>query len=120
MIDFTKPVQTRDGDSVEIIKTDGRHPFQIVGYLKGYNWPVAWSVDGSYRGDGRTSRKDLINVPEPVELWVNVYPQEENRAMPCSRSHNSRLGADEFAGNSRIALLRIWRDGTGWHVEEVK
>lgn len=78
-IDFTKPVQTRDGRKVRILCTDADctylgQPQPIIGVV-GTHAPTSWSADGVY-ADGTYSNNDLINVPAPkkkVTVEVRLY-----------------------------------------------
>ena len=74
MIDWTKPVQTRDGRPVRILCTDGPSPTH----------PVVAIIDNCYVNTlplhGCVSTQvheetaaDLVNVPEETVRWVNVY-----------------------------------------------
>ena len=71
MIDFSKPVQTRDGRKVEIITTNGRGLWTVVGYVGNE------AITRHWRGDGAsfTERQnfDLINVPEPRMVYLRAY-----------------------------------------------
>lgn len=70
-IDFTKPIQTRDGRKVRILCTDAEctnqdEPQPIVGLVAGeFSGPKAWCANGSYFGDRSLSECDLVNVPQP-------------------------------------------------------
>lgn len=61
-IDFTKPVQTRDGRKVTIYRTDAPGVYRVHGHIEGNIFPTAWTQEGH---DSGTSDRDLINVPEP-------------------------------------------------------
>ena len=75
MIDFTKPVRTKSGRAVRILATD----------RKCEDRPILALVDNgdeeiimSYTKEGKYySREDhgwdLENVPEVVEVWINLY-----------------------------------------------
>ena len=108
MIDWTKPLQTRDGK-----------PARLLGLLKGR--PILSHIvavpdetdesreclcircnDGS-ASLGCTSPHDIINVPPPRKFvrWVNL---NESGQCVC---HESRKLADEKAGPFRIGCRRI-------------
>lgn len=73
MIDFNKPVQTRDGRKVRILCTDGqdgRRP--VVGFVEGSVQPATWPMNGIYASLCGESGTDLINVPERVERILIV------------------------------------------------
>lgn len=71
-IDWSKPVQTRDGRPVEIITAKGRGDRPIVGYIAESLILSSWLSGGVRYHDGQNG-EDLINVPEERELWVRVY-----------------------------------------------
>jgi hypothetical protein len=81
-LDFTKPVQTRDGRKVRILCVDGitevdGKKYPIVGFFEdgGSLFPQVWGIDGTYRYEN-SDRDDLINVPPPkkkVQVEVRLY-----------------------------------------------
>lgn len=91
MLDRTKPVQTRDGRRVEVLKWDVEGlfinnskfniPYTIVGIVYGLekNEVYKWRSDGAWLSYLNTtaSLEDLINTPPQPETrggWMNVYP----------------------------------------------
>ena len=98
MIDFTKPVQTRDGRKVRVLCTDGPRPYSICGYIGSNVSPSTWRVDGSLVSCRGPDKADLINVPETRVGWVNMYPKYP---------HTTRAAADDSADPTRIACVRV-------------
>jgi len=76
-IDWTKPVQTRDGRKVRVLCTDGPDLwYSVIGMVDGRLCPETWTIDGVHFANGVTSNLDIINTPDPpvtVTGWVNVY-----------------------------------------------
>lgn len=75
MIDYTKPVETKDGHEVEVYSTDngGDYPVHIK-YKNddGFWYPDSRTLDGkAYKSSN--DLKDLIQKKEKKTLWVNVY-----------------------------------------------
>lgn len=109
-IDFNKPVQTRDGRKVRILATDavgGQPVIALVMDNQSLEVVSRYSKDGSYLVSKPTGA-DLINVPERVERWVNVYGPSAGVGI----LNESRAGADEDAGSQRSAVIRItYEDG---------
>jgi hypothetical protein len=103
MIDFSKPVQTRDGKPVEIISTKaGFTKNLIVGYVGTETKTRSFTATGRYwREDLAPHDFDLINVPEPVVSWHNVY------RGGVAYGHETHKEADKNADNCRIALLKL-------------
>ena len=66
MIDITKPVRTKNGQSVEIISNKGRDVFALLGYFGTSQELDRWTMCGKYYGPKSTSLLDLENYePEP-------------------------------------------------------
>lgn len=104
MIDFDKPIQTRDGREVRIYAKDVfPAAYPIHGAIKTTSgWEVeSWSNAGGVF-NGEADARDLINVPTRREVWVNLYttaPSEfwtqyatEEAANRASEPSWTRLG----------------------------
>ena len=98
MIDWTKPVQTRDGRKVRLIgtdfdRTDGQcMVIELGDGIQGHRLP-----DGTPLNCG----KPIINVPETRVVWVNMYP-------PANMlDYSTRQSADNGAGAHREACVRV-------------
>lgn len=103
VIDFTKPVQTKDGESVEIITTNGRGMYPVLGFIGDNDAPKSFTVDGVYY-TGENFSYDLENVPEKeIEIvrYYNIYPRF------TSMGYASRAEADEAASSERIGCKRV-------------
>lgn len=76
MIDPTKEYKTRSGLPVRIYAVDCGGVYCIHGaYFATDKWLGAtWKADGRSVGTSHDSPSDLIEVREPIEGWVNVYP----------------------------------------------
>jgi hypothetical protein len=114
-LDITKPVQTRDGRSVRILCTDKKGEFPIVALVTDENdkeFIGSYSSGGRYFNQG-CSDNDLVNVPERVERWLNIYPPSIKDAMPSFCS--TKELADNHAGPHRIGILHIiYEDARVW------
>lgn len=73
MIDWNKPIQTRDGRPVEILSVKGRGERPVVGYMYVLDDEIeTWEADGTYCGD-EMKHLDLVNVPDaPTEGQNNA------------------------------------------------
>lgn len=108
-VDWTKPVQTRDGRPIRVLCTDQQGAkYPVLGLVKrkeGKEDLEQWTLDGSFVADkGGPDEDDAINVPEPPEeriAYVNFYDNGEGMA------HDSRARADVCAGSARVACVRI-------------
>lgn len=108
--DPTKPVQTRDGRKARIICTDAKKKQPIVALVlrsDGTEDVVYHNANGFYYPrSGAESEHDLINIPEQMIRWSNVY--EDTAVGPFS----SRQRADNSAAEYRIGILKlIYEDG---------
>jgi hypothetical protein len=79
-IEMGKQYQTRDGYAVELIAVDTTQVTDtgdtVVGVVTIEDEPVLWSwqSNGSWlTEDGCDHPADLIEVPQAVTRWVNVY-----------------------------------------------
>lgn len=67
-LDFSKPIQTRDGRAVDIRFTDGTGSYPVVGYIE--DSLSTWTKDGQYHEYGAYPENDLVNVPVGRTLYV--------------------------------------------------
>lgn len=109
-LDFTRPVQTRDGRAVRILCTDASTsltgsgtPQPVVGIIDGYSSPQMWCLDGRYWPHVRMHDSDLIQASEIRTRWVNVYPAGTNEDY----LHTNEEKANLAASPSRIACVKV-------------
>lgn len=95
--DPNKPYQRRDGKACEIVHTfpNGRH---VVVYENSH---YEVSKGGHYDNGNLDMASDLINIPEKIEGWVNVY---DNFIM---NYHISKENADKYASDDLIACIYV-------------
>lgn len=79
-IDFTKPIQTRDGRKVRILCTDRRGGlYPVVGMVmddRGIETTHCWTLSGALVVGESGFPNDLVNVPPPkkkVMVEVRLY-----------------------------------------------
>ena len=119
-IDFTKPLQTRDGKKVRLLCTDAREPYPVIALIE------ETKLLGRFTSDGRDTRGaesswDLINVPEEVtvDVWVNVYLQTGTNAKPqIGLTYRTREDALEARTKSNAVTFHIKRTVPVGHVDE--
>ena len=104
MIDWTKPIETRDGQPARVLCTD----------LKSAGYPVIVAYEIQPGGESIEStdlegfkltgqaKPFIRNVPEKGVRYVNIY-----RQCDFSANHRSRLEADSVASPDRIACVRV-------------
>ncbi len=103
MFDPTKPYQRRDGKFAKIIytRTDGTF---IV--LDSDETVYSMNQDGSF-SFGKETDCDLVNIPQKIEGWVNIYPH---------MVHKIKEDANEIEIKSvgRIACIKVeFKEGEG-------
>lgn len=109
MIDWNKPVRTKDGREVRVLctdrVTDSNYP--VLALVKdgcGYEAAHSYTIEGEYHRPDAESINDLENVPEVTNLWVNVYP---NDAYGYRSRKEADFWTDFWAEDDRVALLRL-------------
>ena len=100
MIDFDKPVQTRDGRKVRILCTDGPGDTPIIGLVDGNSYPSIWKEGGKHA----SSPTDLVNVPETRVVWLNV---EKNAVYPHDTMEDAIEGGTSHDRYEAIARVRV-------------
>ena len=113
-IDWTKPVQTRNGRKVRVLCTDGPDTlYPVIGLIEGGDGTELWKLSGMYASNGATCNLDIINTPEPavtVTRWVNVYPDR------ITSHFETKEKCDWVADGNRIACVPVtitYRPGEG-------
>lgn len=114
MIDWTKPIQTRDGYPVRILCIDARTDRPVVGLVI-FNANIkedvyTWFTNGSYSVSKHS--RDLINVPVKHEGWLNIYPTNGIEGY----FYKTKEEADNAASiiMKRIACIKIeFTEGEG-------
>ena len=91
-LDFSKPVQTRNGIPVRILCTDRNHPeFTVVGlWMDEYKTEVVeyWTAEGDYWMQSTPHHLDLIQVPQPrkhAEL-IKRWAEDDSMRVKCKYS----------------------------------
>ena len=97
-IDWTKPVQTSEGESVEIVLTNARGKYPIVGYIGDSLAFARWTEEGRYVHDDADHSLNLQNIPETKEIWVNMMESPDGSIFTCT--FGSREAAAVGAGDN--------------------
>lgn len=101
-IDWSKPLQTRDGREVTIVTRCGRGAFPVLYYIGDNNNLEQATKDGYYCVDGIEDSRDIVNKSMEMVKYLNVY---ENGDII---THNTRSNADHAVGpSSRIACIKV-------------
>jgi len=121
-IDWTKPIQTRDGRRAKLIHKltclEGAQPMVcVITNSSGNEFASTWHQDGRYSDTQCPSQADIINTPpEPVtveigEAWVNVYRRDGvvwfamNGTVPHASAGAAREAAwpkDAYLGPAKL------------------
>lgn len=108
MIDINKKYRTRDGRPVELLTTNARGAWPVIGHIGDENQVFRWAIDGAFCGTSPIRTLDLVEVKPKRVMWFNVYHGGEVHA------HDSREDADGGSGDNRIACLKIeFEEGEG-------
>lgn len=110
-IDFTKPVQTKNGRKVRVFCTDRNDPYPVVVWFDDEKRTAFYTSEGR-SFIGAESPFDLMNVPEEVtvDTWLNFYDTH-----PGYRTKEEAVRA---SGRDRRATLHIKRTVPVGHVDE--
>ena len=109
-IDFTKPLQMRNGRKLRLLCTDAAGLYSVICQLEDTKEIRSFTLDGRLLLDLPI---ELMNVPDQVTIdtWVNVYDNP-------SPGHATKEDALQFAGPSCRATLHIKRTVPVGHVDE--
>ena len=94
-LDKNKPVQTGAGRSAEI-KYTFKNGYHFVVFPDNDGWDI-FKPNGVF-GSGLNTEYNLINVPERIKGWVNIY----NKHI-----HPTKQDADNNAGKGCVACIYI-------------
>ena len=97
-IDWTKPVETLDGEPVRVLATDRPHGLYPIVVMYDGGTVDTLTQDGQDFDDGTVI---VRNAPERRFGYLNVYTDRAGRV------HLTRETADNNAGPGRIACVRI-------------
>ena len=111
-LDFSKPVQTRDGRMVEIFSTTAAGDYPVVGQIAGETVIRTWRLDGRFNGSNPNMKVDLVQAPvkRSINIWLNVFSDGAvsgwTTREAAHRYNRSPTGAPLFA------CVNIQRDVT--------
>lgn len=107
--DPTKPVQTRDGRKVELLRHNLNTVYSIVAIITekdGTETGMFYTEDGEWMKGLEGHKDDLINIPTKHKLtgWVNVYAEHLENCV-----HKTKIEADKAQSrlDKRIACLDL-------------
>ena len=108
MINWEKPIQTRDGRKARVVRTDVKSDHYSVICLvtqeSGDEFVITCHHDGSRDTTFAGHEADIINAPEKrtIEGWVNVYESGHSGDF-----HSTKEYADATSGRKRIACVHV-------------
>jgi hypothetical protein len=112
--DPNKPCQTRQGRSARVVATDlaGNKPLCVILRSdRGDEYPANYRADGTFAGYS-AHPYDLVNIPEKIEGWVNVYRQ--NASADFFPSKEDADAALPWRDRPRIACIKVsFSEGDG-------
>lgn len=118
-IDWTKPVQTRDGRKVRVLCTDGPEKHPVIGIVEGCGYPNSWAIDGTYCWDNPDHSLTVVQVPEPereIVMWVNVWQDGNPGTVTCASKADALRYYSTSEYPARIACVPVtikYRPGDG-------
>ena len=106
-----KPVQLRDGRQVRNICWDflTETGVRITGIVTnaGFDSFYTWDKSGHYYGNIHNSGSDLVNIPEKIQGWINVYQDTSPHKFIRNNIYATREEATEAADGEAIACYYI-------------
>lgn len=109
LLDFERPVQTRDGRLVEIFSITAGGDFPVVGQIVGETRVHRWMLSGRFSSLHYT-QADLVQAPvkRSIDVWLNVFSNGSVSAWP------TKVCADRYCysptGLPRFACINVRRD----------
>jgi hypothetical protein len=107
-VDFSKPVQTRDGRPVELVTTNGRGQYHVLGYIDKNDTFTQWTAEGKFLNE-HESYADLVNVPVKRVGWTNITPfGQGSPIIGCpGYIYRSKEEAESAAPNERVICVKV-------------
>ena len=113
MIDFTKPVQTKNGLPVRIYATDVDNEYPVHGamYEDGRWIQLSWTSAGNYYGDDADDANDLdlVNVKIKQSGWTNVWRYDSNR-LACGYIYKTKEEARQAQPSAIDVIFIEWEE----------
>lgn len=107
MVDFTKPVTTRDGRKVRILCTDAKGDCPVVGlitYRDGSEGISQWLPDGRAYNSPKETGFDLIN---PVQKkYINLFKNDVGRMYYDTREEAEKAGNSSLKANPLVGYVK--------------
>lgn len=110
LLDLTKPIETRYGRKVEILKTNLNGEYPILALIDNEDIE-SYTLDGNYFINADFHSLDLVNVSAKYSKWINIYNEGDGEDVIM---HDTKESADEGAISARIACINIeFEEGDG-------
>lgn len=111
MIDWSKPVRTRDGREARVYSTDSGGTYPVHGAIKSLAgvWHMnQWTSSGECAGFRVDTSSDLVNVPRRVKVdcWLNVF----DNGVFCGPWTTKREADMGLGAEFRIACIHVERE----------
>ena len=104
----TKPIVTRDGNSVRIICTDrvAEQPIVALVQIKDRESLVTYTANGEYYMAGTATDLDLFFAPVKKSSWINLYKMN-SIISPGPRAYDTKEEAESAAGDKSYYISTI-------------
>lgn len=114
-LDFSKPVQLREGLPVRIYCTDAKGSRPIHGSYRspsGIDYMLSWYADGKYSEYEGPSELDLVQLPVRLkgEFWVNLYRRSDGNVYTGSVHAFKKYADTPHVCAGRLACIKVSYD----------
>lgn len=94
MIDFSKPVETKDGRKVRVLTSTMKNPeypvVVIITDAEGNEYSETYAASGALYNHRDDAEDDLVNVPEKRTLWLDIF--DDGSAVGFTTEDQARRG----------------------------
>jgi len=114
MIDFDKPLETRDGRKVRIYASDGAGIYPIHGAifdddLGGWSFE-SWEADGKYWDSTEGELWDLVNVKKKYSGWIVIHKAVSGGYYPSSSIYETETICRKFNPTAATVTKIEWEE----------
>ena len=115
--DYKKPFQTRNGCKAELL-ADDLSDFYCLGVKvidkDNYSQIHTYSIDGIYNESLQNNDLDLINIPQNITKWLNIYLKDITDNYVYAYAYDTKEEADNMCSDKRTACIKIeFEEGEG-------
>jgi len=106
-IDLNQPLETVGGEPFVLLSTEGRGPFNIIGYVGDRDYVMNFNDKGDPASNHPAFKlRNIPKKPLEKEVYFNVYTASDD-GLACSPQYGSRKEADEGASTTRVGCVKV-------------